>query len=595
LVAGLIWLVVALAASFAIAASIWAGRVAREIVVQQHVRRLVLETDQLASDLGQAVSMRLAAIRAAEGGASPGDLFQRLTSSYPDLEWISIADAEGVLIATNGSLRPGSSAATSPWFQQGSKRPWIGEIQESRRSSSGLLLGDLAAPLRDASGSLVGVVAAHLSWRWAAADVQRLSDTLDRRGSAQTLIMDRAGIIAVGPADLRNRPWNGAKLDEAPPIEPSSTHSEPPRFERLPNGETVLVTRAPLRLDATRVADTWTVQLSEPKDLVYQRADALAIRILWISICLGAAMAVLGTLGARHLTNRLKNLTRSAAAVGRNEVARIEVPKGRDEVAQLAAAFARVLDDLRQERSELLELSSDLERRVAVRTREVERLAKESQYAAIARERLQIARDLHDTLAHSMMAMLSEVRLLRKLQGHDPTSLADELARAEEVAQAGLNEARSAIAQMRVSSVRDLGLGPAIAKAIERFQDRTGLAVEISMDPDAARFGDERAEVIFRMTEEALRNIERHARASRVRLALSSANAAHMQLEIADDGVGFDASLSRPGHFGLVGLREQAQLIGAELQILSNPNSGTTLRLSLRIAPERFSTGRGQG
>jgi len=294
----------------------------------------------------------------------------------------------------------------------------------------------------------------------------------------------------------------------------------------------------------------------------------------------------LGALGARHLTNRLKSLTLSAAAVGRNETARIEVPSGRDEVAQLAAAFSKVLDDLRQERTELLNLSSELERRVAVRTREVERLAEETRYAAIARERLQIARDLHDTLAHSMMAMLSEVRLLRKLQVHDPHSLADELARAEEVAHAGLNEARSAIAQMRSSSVRDTGLGPALSKAVERFKDRTGLTVEFSTDPDAARFGDERAEVIFRMTEEALRNIERHARASSVCIALNSAHAAHLQLQITDDGVGFDTSLSRPGHFGLIGLREQAQLIGADLQIVSTPDHGTTLRLSLRIAPE---------
>lgn len=585
LVAGLIWLVVALAASFAVAASVWAGRVAREIVVQQHVRRLVLETDQLASDLGQAVSTRLAVIRATDGEAVPGEVFKRLIATYPDLGWISIADVSGVLLATNGSMQPGKSADTSPWFQQGLKGPWIGVIGESQRAGSVPLLGDLAAPLRDSSGRIVGVIAAHLNWPWAATDVQRLSDTLDRRGSAQTLIINRAGTVAVGPDELRDRPWNGVLLDAAPPIEPSSEHSAAPRFERLPNGDTVLVTRAPVSLDAARLADAWTVQLSEPKELVYQRANALAMRILWISICLGAAMAVLGTLGARHLTNRLKNLTRSAAAVGRNEVARIEVPQGHDEVAQLAAAFAKILDDLRQERSELLKLSSDLERRVAVRTREVERLAKESRYAAIARERLQIARDLHDTLAHSMMAMLSEVRLLRKLQGHDPASVGEELARAEEVAHAGLNEARSAIAQMRVSSVRDLGLGPAIAKAIERFKDRTGLDVEFSLDPDAARFGDERAEVIFRMTEEALRNVERHARASRVRIALSSTDAVHMQLQIADDGVGFDPSLARPGHFGLIGLREQAQLIGAQLQIESTPG-GTTLRLSLRIAPE---------
>jgi signal transduction histidine kinase len=199
---------------------------------------------------------------------------------------------------------------------------------------------------------------------------------------------------------------------------------------------------------------------------------------------------------------------------------------------------------------------------------------------------LQIARDLHDTLAHSMMAMLSEVRLLRKLQTRDPTSLAAELARAEEVAHAGLNEARTAIMQMRTTTVRDTGLGPALAKALERFKDRTGLEVEFAADADAARFADERAEVIFRMMEEALRNIERHARASRVCVALRSADPAQLELEIEDDGVGFDAALSRPGHFGLVGLREQAQLIGAEFKIYSALDAGTKLRLSLRIAPE---------
>ena len=83
LVAGIIWLMVALAASFAIAASIWAGGVAREIVVQQHVRRLVLETDQLGSDLGQAVSMRLEAIRALGGSPPPVEAFKRLNTAFP--------------------------------------------------------------------------------------------------------------------------------------------------------------------------------------------------------------------------------------------------------------------------------------------------------------------------------------------------------------------------------------------------------------------------------------------------------------------------------------------------------------------------------
>ena len=591
LVAGIIWLMVALAASFAIAASIWAGGVAREIVVQQHVRRLVLETDQLGSDLGQAVSARLEAIRALGGPLPPVEVFKRLSSAYPDLTWIAVADAAGEVLASAASetssdhLRSGDNVSTTSWFSQGLHRPWIGAIGSSTSPSGAPLLGDLAAPLKDDSGRIIGVIAAHLTWHWAPSDVQRLSKILDARGSAQTLVLNRAGVVVVGPEALRNAAWNGRLVDEAPPIEPPLDRTGAPRFERLPTGQTVLVARAPVSIEDEQ-PDAWQVQLSEPKEVVYQRANALAVRIVWISICLGVATAALGALGARHLTNRLKGLTRSAAAVGRGEIARIEVPGGRDEVAQLAAAFAKILDDLHQERSELLRLSGELERRVAVRTREVERLAEESRYAAIVRERLQIARDLHDTLAHSMMAMLSEVRLLRRLQAHDPNSLPDELARAEQVAQAGMNEARSAIAQMRVNSVRDTGLGPALSKAVERFKDRTGLDVELSTDAAAARFGDERAEVIFRMTEESLRNIERHASASTVRVELRMVDATQLELRVEDDGVGFDPEASRPGHFGLIGLREQGQLIGAEIEIKSAPNRGTTLRLTLRIAPE---------
>ncbi len=612
LVAGIIWLVVGLAASFALVASLWVGRVAREIVVQQHVRRLALETDQLGSDLGQAVDARLQALQATGGGASAAT-FDQLKAAYPRLGWITLASAAGVVVAGDGSIASGSSVSEAPWFSMGLKGPWIGLIGGSRPTPRTPLLGDLAAPLKDAGGHVIGVVAAHLTWHWAAQDVRRLSAALDPSGSAQTLVLDSTGTVTVGGDDVRNRSWSGVVLDQSPPIEPIAIATDPvaanpgarepagtamslesvasapsgtPRFERLPDGQTVLVARAAVLIAGQPSLAGWQVQLSEPKRQVYQRANDLAARILWISACLGAATAFIGALGARHLTNRLKRLTQSAGAVGRNEMARIEVPSGRDEVAQLAGVLAKILDDLRQERSELLTLSSELERRVAVRTREVERLAEESRYAAIVRERLKIARDLHDTLAHSMMAMLSEVRLLRKLQQHDPAALSEELVRAERVAHEGLNEARIAIAQMRVNAVRDTGLGPALAKAFDRFLDRTGLTGEFNADAGAAQFGDERAETLFRMAEEALRNIERHALATRVDITLATMDDTHVRLRIADDGIGFDPTASRPGHFGLLGLREQAQLINAELRINSAPNQGTVLTVTLRMVPE---------
>jgi signal transduction histidine kinase len=184
--------------------------------------------------------------------------------------------------------------------------------------------------------------------------------------------------------------------------------------------------------------------------------------------------------------------------------------------------------------------------------------------------------------------MLSEIRLLRRLQTRDPAAVTDELMRAEKLAHEGLREARSAITQMRVTAVRETGLGPALAGAFQRFLNYTGLSGEFTADEEAARFGDERAETVLRMAQEALRNIERHAQASRVTVRLRATADSLLELRIEDDGIGFDPEALRPGHYGIVGLREQADLIGAELHIDSRPNEGTRLCLSLRLPPVDF-------
>ena len=146
---------VALAASFAIAASVWAGSVAREIVVQQHVRRLALETRQLASDLGQAVTARIEAVRSA-GALSPGALFEHLSSAYPDLGWIGVADAQGVILAGDRGAGVNGSAALKPWFTQGQSGLWIGLVEPSPAAGTVPLLGDMSAALKDSSGRSKG-------------------------------------------------------------------------------------------------------------------------------------------------------------------------------------------------------------------------------------------------------------------------------------------------------------------------------------------------------------------------------------------------------------------------------------------------------
>jgi signal transduction histidine kinase len=523
LVAGAMWLIIGLAATFSIAAAVWVGGIARENVLEQHVRRLSLETDQLSSDLGQALAARLDAIRAAgrilqatsnrPNGLS--DVFNELVSVYPQFDWIAVADPDGVVRSTNGGLREGSEVGGSRWFAAGLQGPWLGVIGDGQArtnrvetsatssASNTAALGDMAAPVRDETGRVVGVIAARLSWRRAPHHPERLTDESDPHGVTLAYVLDKEGIVLVGPDDIRNQRWNGA------PIEVSdlpSLEGDAPRFERLPNGRRVLVSRATLSAGSEVSSLDWQVQLCEPRERVYQRANALTLKILWVSMCLGAATCLLGVLGARQLTGRLKRLTRSVASVGDDADAQIEIPGGIDEVAQLAQAFAKILGALQRERRELKTLSSELERRVAVRTREVERLAEESRYAAIVRERLKIARDLHDTLAHSMMAILSEIRFLRRLQSSRSLRRSPTSSRApRKWPTRGCKEARTAI----TSDARQRGARDGPGSGARRTSSRGSSTVRASpassiADGEAARFGDERAETLLRMAQEAL-------------------------------------------------------------------------------------------
>jgi hypothetical protein len=174
---------------------------------------LLLETDQLGSDLGQAVSARMAAARAVRTAAPLPRTFAVLVAQYPDQGWIALADETGTVIAGDGSFPEGTSVIAAPWFSSGRERPWIGIIESGADGVTGNrrspLLGDLSMPLRDAAGHTLGVIATHLTWRWATPDLRRLSAGLEPAGSVETLILDADDRVMVGPKALLNRRWQG--------------------------------------------------------------------------------------------------------------------------------------------------------------------------------------------------------------------------------------------------------------------------------------------------------------------------------------------------------------------------------------------------
>ena len=200
---------------------------------------------------------------------------------------------------------------------------------------------------------------------------------------------------------------------------------------------------------------------------------------------------------------------------------------------------------------------------------------------AISQERNRLARDLHDTLAHSLAALTVQLEALRTLQDHDPALAKEATDQAAALAKRGLAESRQAIQALRSDTIETQGLVGALRSAAQDFQSRSGIVCTFSTAGDELELSPDEAQVFFRVAEEALYNIERHARAKNVTLRLSMGQDT-TALYLRDDGVGFDPASVQEDRYGLVGMRERAAMISAEFKILSQPGRGTEIWLTLQ-------------
>ncbi len=606
------WLVFALSIGLVVVATVWVGDIVRTNLLDQRDRQLDRAADRIAAELNLDIALRLQSIRALaamlvtelgdEERATLRNILENLQQASPEFEWIGVANTQGRVVAASHGVAEGANVADQPWFALGLKVARVGDVRllpaptkSPRAATDGATepIAFLTAPVIDARGNRVGVIGAQLNTRWLLDLAGALGREQRESAGTEALLLDENDTVLIGPANRKGQRWASSleSADAGAPIRAVDVRSGSvdwsSHVERLADGSRYLVARArPTASDAMQTLG-WRVVVLQPLRDATQSARILQSQIAAVLFGLGLLAALLGALLARRVARDLEAIARSADAVRTGATRSITVPPGRDEAARLGRALDDLLTSLQRERSALQTLNAELDQRVAARTREIERLAEQARYDAVVRERLKIARDLHDTLAHSMMAMLTEIRLLKRLSATNPSALAEELMRAEETAHQGLNEARAAIAQMRFNPVRDAGLAAALGDLVELFVERTGILVKYTSDAQAGTFADERAEALFRIAEEAMRNIERHAGATRVTISLRASRDGHeLTLTIADDGVGFDAESAHPGHYGLAGLREQARLIGAALTIRSAPQQGTAISVSVALVPD---------
>ena len=194
---------------------------------------------------------------------------------------------------------------------------------------------------------------------------------------------------------------------------------------------------------------------------------------------------------------------------------------------------------------------------------------------AVSQERNRLARDLHDTLAHYLSGLVLELEGTRLLWDTAPEKARQNLEESIATARSGLIETRRALKALRAAPLDDLGLAGAIRELARNSAERNDWRLELDLPTAPLSLPPAAEGALYRIVQEALTNIERHADAQAVRVHLAT-RGADLRLQITDDGIGYRPDdVVQAEHFGVNGMVERAEMAGGTLQIDSRLRQGT--------------------
>jgi signal transduction histidine kinase len=234
----------------------------------------------------------------------------------------------------------------------------------------------------------------------------------------------------------------------------------------------------------------------------------------------------------------------------------------------------------------LMKAQREQRRIVAEANQKLIRHAATLEQLTISRERNRISRELHDTLAHTLSALTVQLDAITAVWDPIPAKIRSMLEQMLSTTRSGLEETRRALRSLRASQLEEMGLALAVSALAEDIASRSDMTLELDVPDNMDDVPPEVEQCFFRVAQEALENAARHANAHKLSVHISQ-DSERMTLTVSDDGRGFNSRSKKAGehHFGLRGLRERAELIGAELSVESQTGQGTTIHLNLGRGP----------
>lgn len=313
--------------------------------------------------------------------------------------------------------------------------------------------------------------------------------------------------------------------------------------------------RASLPQDSQQAALPAELELTLVAPLVLLAPLLFAMAVLWF--------------GARQIVQPLQRLEKQAAAVASGDYESIEEPVGGiSEVQHLQAELAAMARKVKASQAGLHDYIGMIT-------------------SAQEEERLRLARELHDDTIQELIALKQRVQLARKASGD--AGAAPLLQELEQLAEGTIDNVRRMTRALRPIYLEDLGLVTALEMLTRETSQADGLQVEFERAGEEKRLNRETELTLYRIAQQAISNVVRHARAGRAMVKISFSDF-DINLDVSDNGIGFQmprypTDLAPNGHFGLIGMRERADLIGARFEVLSEPGRGTQVRVHLPLPP----------
>lgn len=330
--------------------------------------------------------------------------------------------------------------------------------------------------------------------------------------------------------------------------------------------------------------------------LLFSLTPVLGLLATLVAASLGLAMA-------RSVVEPVRRMIEEMRRIAGGDLSRWVEVENNDELGELAARINRTVEELAS-----LQAARLAEERARAREEALqERVAQVTR--AQEEERRRIARELHDGLGPSLAAIGNRLRASRDILRADPQQAERDLEEVERGLRDHVRQIRDLISDLRPPALDQLGLAEAVRQYVERFASDAGMGASVHTEGDLA-LGPLAEVTVFRVVQECLSNVHKHAGAHHVEVRLERAMAG-VTLSVSDDGRGFDAngdgadtlaptltmdamhathassSVSAAGiertRLGLLGMHERAKLVGGELEIRSSPGEGS--RVTLRLPP----------